>query len=201
MVRSVSFVRVSEWLNAYAYERLLRHPEFLLVRARLRQGRWKMRTHFTMLAIVGLVTINEAGLAQVRPLPPHPDLSGTWATATTDGLAYSPFGARFTVKQDASTVTITTARETVTYKFDDSENVRTTQTVTGQAWTRVSRARFVTDALVVTTRIDAGPTGHWEDLFIVSLDRPGEVTVVSCNAMKSMESGMSTRLFKYTKIQ
>ena len=105
------------------------------------------------------------------------------------------------MKQDASTITIHSARESVTYRLDDSETPRTTQTVTGAAWTRVSRARFVSSALIVTTRIDAGSTGHWEDLFIVSVDRPGEVTVVTCNAVKSRESAMATRLLKYTKVQ
>jgi hypothetical protein len=40
----------------------------------------------------------------------------------------------------------------------------------------------LTAPLVVTTRIDAGQTGRWEDLFIVSLDRPGENTVIASSA-------------------
>ncbi|HET9359277.1 MAG TPA: hypothetical protein VFO58_05985 [Vicinamibacterales bacterium] len=160
-----------------------------------------MRIDVGVLTLVGLVAVGHAGAAQVRPLPPHPDLSGAWVTNSTDDLAYSPFGARFTVNQDASTVTITADRETVTYTLDNSESVRTTSTVTGASWRRSSRARFVTAALVVTTRIDAGATGHWEDLFIVSLDRPGEVTVVASNAVKSMEPGMVTRVFNYRKAQ
>lgn len=158
-----------------------------------------MHSRISAVAIIGMMAVTHPGLAQVRPLPPHPDLSGTWAIDSTDGAANSPFGARFTVKQDASTITFTTDREAVTYKLDDSENARTTQTVTGATWKRSSRARFVTAALVVTTRIDAGTTGHWEDLFIVSLDRPGQVTVISCNASKSTQPGMATRMFKYTK--
>jgi hypothetical protein len=160
-----------------------------------------MRTYVGMIVIAGLLGLGEAASAQLRPLPPHPDLSGSWSATSPEGLAYSPFGARFTVKQDASSITITTDRETVTYRVDDSKNTRTTQTVTGAMWTRVSRARFVTAALLVTTEIDAGQTGHWEDMFIVSLDRPGAVTVVVCNAIKSVEPGMGTRIFKYTKIQ
>jgi hypothetical protein len=160
-----------------------------------------MRAHVGAVAIAGLVAISHAAVAQVRPLPPPPDLSGTWVRTSTDGPAYPPFGARFTVKQDASTITISTDREVVTYQLGDSETVRTTQTVRGESWKRTSRARFVTAALVVTTRIDAGTTGHWEDLFVVSLDRPGEVTVVTCNTVKSMERGMATRVVKYTKAQ
>jgi hypothetical protein len=157
-----------------------------------------MQTHCAVIAIVGLLVLGETGSAQVRPLPPHPDFSGSWATTSTGGLPY-PFGARFSVKQDASTITFTTDRDALTYRLDDSENLRTTQTVTGETWTRVSRARFVTAALLVTTRIDAGPFGHWEDLFIVSLDRLGEVTLVACSAAKS--GGMTTRVFKYAKAQ
>lgn len=156
-----------------------------------------------VVAIVGCLSTSAStsGLAQARPLPPPPDLSGAWATDATDARSYSPLGVRFTVKQDASTITLATDRETVTYKLDDSETVRTTPTARGDTWTRTSRARFVTYALVVTTRIDAGATGHWEDLFVMTLNGPGEVTVVSCNALKSMQPGMSTRTFKYTKVE
>src|SRR6185295_713562 len=114
---------------------------------------------------------------------------------------HSPFGARFSVKQDASSITISTDRETLTYRLDDSKNTRTSQTVTGATWTRISRARFVTAALLVTTEIDGGQTGHWEDMVIVSLDRPGVVTVIACNATMSMEGGMGTYIFKYARVQ
>ena len=160
-----------------------------------------MRTRASILTLVGLVALNAVGAAQVRPLPSPPDLSGTWVVAPSGDLAYSPFGARFTVKQDGATVTISTDREVVRYTLDDAEHVRTTQTVRGTTWKRFSRARFVTAALVVTIRTDAGPTGHWEDLFMLSLDRPGEVTMVTCSALKSMEGGMATHVFKYTKAQ
>jgi len=35
----------------------------------------------------------------------------------------------------------------------------------------------------------------------VSLDRPGAVTVVACNATTSTDGGMGTHVFKYTKVQ
>jgi hypothetical protein len=160
-----------------------------------------MRTTVGIIAIVGSLATGEPGAAQVRPLPAPPDLSGTWTLVQPETSAESPLGARFAVKQDASTITLTSAREVVTYKPDDSENLRTTQTVTGATWTRASRARFVTSALLITTRIDAGRTGQWEDLLLVSQSGPGEITVVSCNALKSMEGGMAIRVFKYTKAQ
>jgi hypothetical protein len=59
----------------------------------------------------------------------------------------------------------------------------------------------VAAALLVTTETDAGQTGHWEDMFIVSLDRPGVITVVAWNAIRSLEGGMSTNVFGYTKVQ
>ncbi len=157
------------------------------------------RTHAGVILISALVAVGAASPTQIRPLPPHPDLSGTWSVTSTESLAHSPFGARFTVKQDQSSITITGDREAVTYQLDDSRNVRTTQSAAGTAWTRRSRARFVTAALLVTTEIDAGQTGHWEDMFIVSLDRPGLITVVACNAV--MAGGMGTYVFKYSKAQ
>jgi hypothetical protein len=157
-----------------------------------------MRMYSGVIAFVSLLAVGQSGFAQVRPLAPPPDLSGNWAIVQPDGSSLSPLGARFGVKQDALAITFTTAREVVTYMLDDSENLRTTQTVAGDTWNRTSRARFVSAALLVTTRIDAGSTGHWEDLILVSQDRPGEITVVSCNAVLN-EWGMATRVFKYTK--
>lgn len=157
--------------------------------------------YFGAAAIVGLLASLGSGSAQVRLLAPPPDLSGNWTIAQTDASPYSPLGARFAVKQDASTITLTSAREVVTYKLDDSEHLRTSTSVSGATWTRASRARFVSSALLVTTRIDAGMTGHWEDLLLLSLDGANQITLVSCDTLKSTERAMATKVFKYTKAQ
>ena len=79
-----------------------------------------------LIVLIAFPILTTSGSAQVRPLPPPPDLSGNWLAATTERIAYSPLGASFSVKQDASSVTITTGRETVTYQLDDKEHPRTT---------------------------------------------------------------------------
>ena len=159
-----------------------------------------MRTSFAIVALAGVLAAAVSGSAQVRPLAAPPDLSGNW-TIVPGGDGSSPLGSRFAVKQDTSTITFTSDRQEVTYKLDDSETVRRTGMANGVTSVHASRARFVSAALIVTTRIDAGSTGHWEDLMLVSQDRPGEITVVTCNALKSTERGMATRVFKYTKVQ
>jgi hypothetical protein len=157
--------------------------------------------HIGTIVIVALSLCATAS-AQQRPLPPRPNLSGSWSVTPTESalrLAQTPLGARFTVKQDASSITISTDRETVTYPTDDSKNTRTNSG--GRTSTRISRARFVGAALLVTTEVDAGQTGHWEDMFVVALDHPGTVTVVAFNTTKSPDGGMGTLVFTYTKTQ
>ena len=55
----------------------------------------------------------------------------------------------------------------------------------------------MTNALLITTRTDAGPTGQWEDLMIVSLDAPDKLSLVTSATAKSMEPLMITKMFKY----
>lgn len=152
------------------------------------------------LAVVLAVGItNTAGRAQERRPLISPDFSGTWAVVNAEGIAYSPLGAQFTVTQDPSSITFTGARGAATYKLDGTESRRTIGTATGGAWTLTSQARFVTHALLVTTKTEAGPTGQWEDLMVLALDSSGTLSLVTSGTAKSMDPVMITRLFKYVR--
>jgi hypothetical protein len=145
---------------------------------------------FVIAAVAG------TGSAQQRPVP---DFSGKWTLVGAENPIYTPFGAEFTVTQDATSFTITSARDAMIVKLDGSDTDRTTTTVRGDQWKRVTQGKLVTFALVITTKVDAGVTGRWEDLVVLSLGGAGKLTLVSCATAKSMEPAMITRMFKYEK--
>lgn len=139
------------------------------------------------------------GQAQDRSAARPPNLSGAWTAVDVEDSRSSPLGPRFTVTQDAATVTLTGVRDTVTYPLDGSNTQRTQITTLGQTWTLTAQARFVTAALLVTTKTDAGSTGRWEDLMVLSLDTTGQLTLVSSAAAKSVQPAMNTSVFKYVR--
>jgi hypothetical protein len=147
-------------------------------------------------AAIIVAVASTTGVARQHPVP---DFSGKWAMVGDEKPVYTPFGSQFTVTQDATSLTISWARDTMTVKLDGTEIERTTTTVTGAQWRRASQAKVVTFALVITTKVDAGVTGRWEDLVLLSLDGPGKLTLVSCATSKSMQPAMNTRMFKYEK--
>jgi hypothetical protein len=125
---------------------------------------------------------------------------GTWALKT--GEPYSPLGAAGTIAQTESRITVTASarpERAVTYQLDRPEFTYTTTTVRGDTWTHVAQARWVTNALLVTTKTGAGVTGAWEDMVIYSLSGPNTLTVVTVMTPKSSELGMSTQLSTYER--
>jgi len=117
-----------------------------------------------------------------------------------EDIHYSPLGPQFTVQQDTRSITIVDGRRTVTYKLDGSESTRTEKTVRGDTWTYTAKARFVTYALLVTTKTERPDTGGtWEDMMILSPDSPGSMRLVSVATTTSMNNGMNTMIFKYER--
>ena len=159
------------------------------------------RTSRVLAAAAIVAVASSTGLARQHPVP---DFSGKWTMVGTDDQIYAPFGAQFTVTQDATSLTIAWTQslrgtDPITVKLDGSETERTTTTVRGDKWRRVTQAKLVTFAIVITEKVDAGVTGRWEDLVLLSLDGPGKLTLVSSATAKSMERNMITRMFKYEK--
>jgi hypothetical protein len=63
----------------------------------------------------------------------------------------------------------------------------------------VSQARWVTNALLITTTTDAGATGRWEDLLILSLSGENALNVVTVSTAKSAKPAMITQLWVYER--
>ena len=159
-----------------------------------------MRRRLIGLAVVlAPVAAAVTGLAQQRASHSPPDLSGTWRLVNGERATLSTLGPQFTVEQFHDRITLMTSRETVTYTIDWTENQRASKTVQGEIWTHRSSAKFVGNALLITTRTDAGPRGEWEDLMVISLDPGGTLNLMICEPAKSTESAMITRIFKYDK--
>jgi hypothetical protein len=57
----------------------------------------------------------------------------------------------------------------------------------------------VTHALLITTTTDAGATGRWEDLLILSLSGEDTLNVVTVSTAKSSKPDMITRLWVYER--
>jgi hypothetical protein len=143
---------------------------------------------------VGLAPRAVQSAAQTRP-----DFSGKWTLVSTSSFAGGPLGRGGTITQDEASVTFTPSLgRTVTYRIDGSENSRTTTTVTGELWDLASQARWVTNALLVTTKYVTN-IGRWEDLVVCSLDGDGNLVVVTVSTPKSTQRGMSTETLIYRK--
>ena len=63
----------------------------------------------------------------------------------------------------------------------------------------MSTVRWVTNALLITTRNNRGTTDGWEDLVLCSLNGRGELVVVRVNAVTSTEPVMKTSVLTYEK--
>jgi len=128
-----------------------------------------------------------------------PNFTGTWTVSDQQDTGASPLGRQFTVTQAPGAITLETAGNAVTYQLNDSENTWTTTTVRGETRRRIARARFVSLALLVTTRTEAGTTGTWEDLMMLAPDGKGQLTLVSSSAALYPEGAMNTKVFVYKK--
>jgi hypothetical protein len=138
-------------------------------------------------------------LAQPRAGHASPNFSGTWRLVNGERTTLSSLGPQFTVEQGRDHITLLTAKETVTYTIDGPEEQRVSKTVQGDIWTRKSLTKFVGNALLVTTRTDAGAAGGWEELMVISLDPSGTLNVMTCETAKSTEPAMVTRVFRYER--
>ena len=129
----------------------------------------------------------------------RPDFSGKWTLVSTSSFAGGPLARGGTITQDEASVTFTASQgQAVTYRIDGSENSRTTTTVAGVVWGLTSQARWVTNALLVTTKYVTN-IGQWEDLVVCSLDGDGNLIVVTVSAVKTSQRGMSTETLIYRK--
>lgn len=127
-----------------------------------------------------------------------PDFSGHWTAVTVPGVY-------LTITQDASRLTIREpgprGERTLTYQLDGSESHNATTSLNGETWTNVSRAQWVSYALVIitsTTR-EHGGTWEWMKIYSFTPDESGNLSVTMVDAVLS-GTGMAleTRVYKKT---
>src|SRR5688572_4157850 len=118
----------------------------------------------------------------------RPDFSGAWRGST----------ALLSIKQSATTLTVTKDSETRTYNLDGSES-RWTSARSGQMTARI---RWVQSALVIETRI-VSSIGTWTDMEVYSLDhgKTFEAPQLSVVYVFTREAGpmMGTTVTTYTR--
>lgn len=152
------------------------------------------RCLFGLAVVLAPVAVTVTGLTQQRASHTPPDLSGTWRLVNGERTTLSSLGPQFTVEQARDRIALMTTRETVTYTIDWTENQRASKTVQGDIWTHRALAKFVGNALLITTRTDAGAMGEWEDLIVISLDPSGALNVMTCEPAKSREPAIGPAL-------
>jgi hypothetical protein len=148
-------------------------------------------------ALVGLGATNPS--AQSRPIA-RPDFTGKWTSVATPGvIADAPLFAEGVITQDASSITFASGDRSLTYRLDAPESKNTQTSVRGETITLVSQVRWVTNALVITTRHNRGTTEGWEDLWAFSLNGRGELNVARVVAVTSPEPVMKTSVLTYKR--
>ena len=115
-------------------------------------------------------------LTASTPAQERADLSGNWVGG--------PNGQRLVIKQDAAQLTVTDGRGRVlVYRLDASESRNETTTVTGEKWTHVSQAKWVSSALVVTTKTTRAAGQNWDWMTIYRRDGQGNLLVTTLDAV------------------
>lgn len=150
--------------------------------------------------VAGIVT---GCLATSAPLAAQgrPDFSGEWTLATNVGDRIdNPLGRQATIAQNGSTLTITTkdsrANPTRTYQLDGTE-ARSTR---DPEQVLLSRTRWVTNALIITTRPETAPR-PWEDLVMLTIDPGGNLTVTAASSCTCGGVETITTFASYTRTQ
>lgn len=162
-----------------------------------------MKSLIHLLVVVSAIAaLGKSPALQASPQAiPKPDLSGKWTFVPTAETPRSdaPLFAGGSITQDATRLTVEAGNRTLTYRLDVPESRNETPTVRGEKWLLVSQVRWVTNALLITTRTNA-TNGNWEDILILSLAGPDKLNVVKVNTL--MEgNGMATAVLSYKKSQ
>jgi hypothetical protein len=156
-----------------------------------------LRSVVACLALVSLTTADAS--VQSRPIL-RPDFSGTWMLAAgSPAPIEGPLGSDAVIAHDNGTISFRSGRRSTTCRLDGNETPSAMTTVSGERWAHVPQARWVTNALLITTTTDAGATGRWEDLLILSLNGENALNVVTVSTAKSAKPHMITRLWVYER--
>ena len=109
-----------------------------------------------------------------------------------------------TISQDTSRVTVREAdaalERTFAFNLDGSESSNETRSVTNEKWTFVSRARWVSAALLVTNIITRESIGRpWESMTVYFLSPDGSLKVITVDSVTMPGPFMSSRTMTYAR--
>jgi hypothetical protein len=132
-------------------------------------------SRFPIAFVTVALVLADVGLAQERP-----SFTGTWVASSAP--------QRLRITQDASQLTVTdslgTRERTLVYRLDGSDSRNETRTVTGEKWTNVSHATWVSSALAITTTTTRESTGRsWDWMTIYLRDGSGNLEVTTIDAV------------------
>lgn len=135
--------------------------------------------------------IKRMGWTAARLPQQRPDLSGTWVVTSAP---HAP--QRLRVTQEASRVSIVEysgARErTLVFQLNGTDSRNETRTLAGEIWSHVSQAKWVSNALVVTTTTTRGSTGRsWAWMTTYFRDGDGNLKVTTLDLVTDPEPFMS----------
>ena len=145
------------------------------------------------ITVTVVALMSTTGVAQGKP-----DFSGTW----TSSSARRP---QLTISQDFSRLTITetdaSLERKLVYRLDGSESRNETTSVSGEKWTHVSHAKWVSNGLVITTATTRESIGRpWEWLTIYSLEAgTGNLKVGTLDAVLRPGPYMDLSMAIYSK--
>jgi hypothetical protein len=155
-----------------------------------------------LIAAIGLDSIGHAQTAEPR----HPDFSGTWMLVPSAGsdpqlpAMLGPLGAESVITQDSTELRLTQSGQMVSLRLDGAETRYTTRGNGGE-WTYLAQPRWITAALLITTKTQS-PIGSWEDALVMSFaddDTLAVTTVKTPKSARGRQPQMSSQQWVYRR--
>src|SRR5687768_9425761 len=108
-----------------------------------------MRRRLPVIAIGFVMVMSGPVVAQEKP-----DFSGTWALLDNPQL-------QLQITQDGSRLTISERGTRLTFYLDGSDSQNTNKAPNGNVWLHVSQAKWISSAVVITTRTSSETLPNW----------------------------------------
>ena len=117
--------------------------------------------------------------------------SGTWLA--------TPGPQKLVITHDDTQFMVTDARgRPWIYRLDRSESRNETTSVTGEKWTHVSQAKWVSSALVITTITTRAAGQRWDWMTIYTRDGEGNLQVTTLDSVTDPGPFMAMNLTSVT---
>jgi hypothetical protein len=147
-----------------------------------------------LLRLLVSVSILHLG-ANVLSAQSKPNFSGTWIRASS--------GQKLEIRHEGSTFVVKSSipEQTFTFLLDGSISRNTTTALDGETWTHDSHARWLNNALLITTTTTRANGGYWEWMTTYSFDgnEGGRLSVTTLDGVLAQGPWMSTTTRLYNK--